>query len=217
MIHFCLTLLTRKSIQPSQSDFSQDRTQINLSSKAVSPPPPDIHYIQAEICISPGLVGASYILLCSLNSLDIFNRGMGSPQSKKKRKEKKKRMNCLLHDHAGDQTQNPSNSSRVPFHWASQSISCLLTGLKLLISYVSVLMCETSVIQKGVRRSRAAQKEKKQKIFIRKKIGFRVNIYSLMTMLGIEPKIFQFVVECLTIDWATRPFCLMVLVFKNRF
>ena len=58
---------------------------LNLSSKAVSSETSTIYSGSGGNMYLAGVVGASHTFLCSLNSLDIFNRGMGGPQTKKKK------------------------------------------------------------------------------------------------------------------------------------
>lgn len=124
-IHVCANGQDTGSVYSFQGDFSRSI----LALKLFSPRQP---LSTGGNMYLAGLVGAKHKFLCSLNSLDIFNKGMGSPQTKKNI--------CTVlvqvytpFDYAGDQTQNLSSSSRMPFHWATRPISCLLTSLKIFI------------------------------------------------------------------------------------
>ena len=51
-----------------------------------------------------------------------IQKGSGKTAQKVDKKKIGICMNIFLDDHAGDRTQNLSNSSRMPFYWATRSI-----------------------------------------------------------------------------------------------
>lgn len=57
-----------------------------------------------------------------MSNYAVFKRGEGGGWRPKKQEKSIKCMNIFLDDHAGDRSQNLSNSSRMPFHWATRSI-----------------------------------------------------------------------------------------------